>query len=97
MGLSKSGFRRASLHHIQGHQTLLQHRRQAVQAGSVNPEVMEAVDAEPATSSPVAAPIRPFATGGDETMEQEGQKARDSEPWLVSLYVLSYLLLTRFL
>ena len=48
---------------------------------------MEAEDAEPATSSQVpaaAAPIRPFVTGDDETMEQ-GQKARDSEPWLVSL------------
>ena len=37
---------------------------------------MEAVDAEPATSSPVAAPIRPFVTGDDETMEQEGSESK---------------------
>ena len=30
-------------------------------------------------------------------MDEEVLKARDSEPWLVSLCVLSYLLLTRFL
>ena len=46
----------------------------AVQAGSVNPEAMEAEDGEPATGSQVlvvAAPIRLFATGDDENIEQE--------------------------
>ena len=47
--------------------------------GGVNPQAMEAEDAERATSSPVlalAAPIRPFVTGDDETMEQEGPESK---------------------
>ena len=74
MGLSNSGPRRCNqLHQIQRHQTLHE-ARTAVQAGSAYPEAMEAEDAEPATGSQVpaaAAPVRPFVTGDDETMEQE--------------------------
>ena len=52
----------------------------AVWAGSVNPEAMEAGDAEPATSSQVPAvdapPVRPFVTGDEETMEQEEPESK---------------------
>ena len=42
-------------------------------------DVMESEDIEPAVSSrahATAAPIRPFVTGGDETMEQEGPESK---------------------
>ena len=42
-------------------------------------DVMEPEDIEPAVSSrahATAAPIRPFFTGGDETMEQEGPESK---------------------
>ena len=63
----------------------------AAQTGGVATDVMESEDIEQAVSSQAhatAAPIRPFVTGGDETMEQEGQKANDSVLWPVFLCVL---------
>ena len=44
------------------------------QTGGVDTDVMKSEDIEPAVSSrahATAAPIRPFVTGGDETIEQE--------------------------
>ena len=51
----------------------------AAQTGGVDTDVMESEDIEPAVSSQAhatAAPIRPIATGGDETMEQEGPESK---------------------
>ena len=51
----------------------------AAQTGGVDTDVMESEDIEPAVSSrahATAAPIRPFVTGGDETMEQEGPESK---------------------
>ena len=51
----------------------------AAQEGVVDTEAMETENTEPATSSQVpavAAPIRPFATREDETMEQEPESKR---------------------
>ena len=53
----------------------------AAQTGGVDTDVMESVDTEPAVSSrahATAAPIRPFVTGGDETMEQKPDSKRQS-------------------
>ena len=68
--------------------------------GVVDTEAMDTESSEHAMSSQVLAAaeqIRPFDTKQDETMEQEGQKAKSSEQWLDSLCVLSDHLLTRFL
>ena len=51
----------------------------AAQTGGVDTDVMLSDDIEPAFSSrahATAAPIRPFVTGGDETMEQEGPESK---------------------
>ena len=51
----------------------------AAQTGGVDTDVMESEDIEPAVSSrahATAAPIRPFVTGGDETMEQERPESK---------------------
>ena len=51
----------------------------AAQTGGVDTDVMESEDIEPAVSSrahATAAPIRPFATRGDETVEQEGPESK---------------------
>ena len=53
----------------------------AAQTGGVDTDVMESMDTEPAVSSrahATAAPIRPFVTGGDETMEQKPESKRQS-------------------
>ena len=50
----------------------------AAQTGGVDTDVMESEDIEPAVSSEAhatAAPIIPFVTGSDETMEQEGPES----------------------
>ena len=55
--------------------------------------MMESQDIEPAVSSrahATAAPIRPFVTGGDETMEQEGPE-RKRHRTVASLPVCSLL------
>ena len=67
----------------------------AAQTGGLDTDVME--DIEPAVSSrahATAAPIRPFVTGGDETMEQEGPESKRPRS-VAGLHVCS--LLTRFL
>ena len=51
----------------------------AAQTSGVDTDVMESEDIEPAVSSrahATAAPIRPFVTEGDETMEQEVPEGR---------------------
>ena len=51
----------------------------AAQTGGVDTDVMESEDIEPAVSSrahATAAPIIPYVTGGDETMEQEGPECK---------------------
>ena len=51
----------------------------AAQTGGIDTDVMESEDIEPAVSSQAhatAAPIRPFVTGSDETMEQEGPESK---------------------
>ena len=51
----------------------------AAQSGGVDTDVMESEDIESAVSSrahATAAPIRPFVTGGDETMEQDGPESK---------------------
>ena len=51
----------------------------AAQSGGADTDVMESEDIEPAVSSrahATAAPIRPFVTGGDETMDQEGPESK---------------------
>ena len=48
-------------------------------ATQTDTDVMKSEDIEPAVSSrahAIAAPIRPFVTGGDETMEHEGKNKR---------------------
>ena len=52
---------------------------EAAQTGGVDTDVMESEDIEPAVSSQAhatAAPIRPFVTGSDETMEQEAPDSK---------------------
>ena len=72
----------------------------AAQTGGVDTDVMESEDIEPAVSSrahATAAPIRPFVTGGDETMEQEGPESKRQRT-VACLPVCSLLTLsTRFL
>ena len=51
----------------------------AAQTGGADADVLESVDIEPAVSGQApatAAPIRPFVTGGDETMEQEARESK---------------------
>ena len=51
---------------------------------------MESNDIEPAVSSQAhatAAPIRPFVTGSDETMEQEGPESKRHDPCVCSLLI----------
>ena len=51
----------------------------AAQTGGVDTDVMESEDIEPAVSNQAratAAPIRPFVTGSDETIEQEAKRQR---------------------
>ena len=51
----------------------------AAQTGGVDTDVMESEDIEPTVSSQApatAALIRPFVTGGDETIEQEGSESK---------------------
>ena len=51
----------------------------AAHTGGVDTDVMESEDIGPAVSSQAhatAGPIRPFVTGGDETMEQEGPESK---------------------
>ena len=77
------------------------HNLKAAQAGGVDTDAMETEDTEPATSSQapaLAAPIRPFVTRDDETVEQEGPESKRQRT-VAGLPVcsLSYTLLTRFL
>ena len=70
--------RGSQLHQIQQHRIFVS-TSAAAQAGGVDTEVMESEDIEPAVSSEAhatAAPIRPFVTGSDETMEQEGPESK---------------------
>ena len=72
----------------------------AAQADGVDTDAMETEDNEPATSSQalaVAAPIRPFVTRDDESVEQEGPESKRQRT-VVGLRVCSLnLLLTEFL
>ena len=78
MAQSRPEPRRGSqLHRIQQHRHLVS-TSTAAQAGGVDTDAMETEDIEPAVSSQApatAAPIRPFVTIDDETMEQEGPES----------------------